>query len=135
MVSWSVKMWKLRNQQGPNYESLYGRGQLSIFIRGIIWFIYMLDKSCHDVLRMGGRVSTVVWEWSEVKSLSHVWLFAIPWTVAQVSKYWKKSNKGMTCRIRECSSFILSHVAVQFSKHHLLKIFFYPFYILLTPLS
>ena len=49
-------MWKLRNQQGPNYESLYGReGQLSIFIREIIWFIYMLDKSCHDVLRMEGE--------------------------------------------------------------------------------
>ena len=32
--------------------------------------------------------------------------------------------------IRKCSNFILLHVAVQFSKHHLLKRLFAPLYIL-----
>ena len=32
--------------------------------------------------------------------------------------------------VRECFSFILLHVAVQFSQHHLLKRLFYPLYIL-----
>ena len=32
--------------------------------------------------------------------------------------------------VRKCSNFILSHVAVQFSQHQLLKRFFSPFYIL-----
>ena len=32
--------------------------------------------------------------------------------------------------IRKCSNFILLHVAVEFSQHHLLKRFFVPLYIL-----
>ena len=36
---------------------------------------------------------------------------------------------------RECSDFILSHVAVQFSQHHLLKSLSFLHYIFLPPLS
>ena len=32
--------------------------------------------------------------------------------------------------VKKCSTFILLHVAVQFSQHHLLKRFFVPLYIL-----
>ena len=39
------------------------------------------------------------------------------------------------CSIRQCSSFILLHVAVQFSKHHLLKRLFFPYCVFLPPLS
>ena len=37
--------------------------------------------------------------------------------------------------VRKCSNFILSHVAVQFSQHHLLKRLFLPHCIFLSPLS
>ena len=37
--------------------------------------------------------------------------------------------------VRKCSNFILLHVAVQFSQHHLLKRLSLPHYIFLTPLS
>ena len=37
-------------------------------------------------------------------------------------------------RVRECSNFFLLHVAVQFSQHHLLRLFL-PHYIFLPPLS
>ena len=37
--------------------------------------------------------------------------------------------------VRKCSSFILLHVAVQFSQHHLLKSLFLPHCIFLPPLS
>ena len=37
--------------------------------------------------------------------------------------------------VRKCSNFILSHVAVQFSQHHLLKRLSLPHYIFLPPLS
>ena len=39
------------------------------------------------------------------------------------------------CGIRKCSSFILLHVAVQFSQHHLLKRLSLPHCIFLPPLS
>ena len=37
--------------------------------------------------------------------------------------------------VRKCSNFILLHVAVQFSKHHLLKRLFFPYCVFLPPLS
>ena len=37
--------------------------------------------------------------------------------------------------VRECSNFILLHVAVQFSQHHLLKRLSFPHCIFLPPLS
>ena len=37
------------------------------------------------------------------------------------------------CSIRECSSFILLHVAVQFSQHHLLKELSYLHCVFLPP--
>ena len=37
--------------------------------------------------------------------------------------------------VRKCSNFILLHVAVQFSQHHLLKRLSLPHYIFLPPLS
>ena len=37
--------------------------------------------------------------------------------------------------VRKCSSFILLHVAVQFSEHHLLKRLSLPYCIFLPPLS
>ena len=37
--------------------------------------------------------------------------------------------------VRKCSNFILLHVAVQFSQHHLLKSLFLPHCISLPPLS
>ena len=37
--------------------------------------------------------------------------------------------------VRKCSNFILLHVAVQFSQHHLLKTMSLPHYIFLPPLS
>ena len=41
----------------------------------------------------------------------------------------------LMCGVRECSNFILLHVVVQFSQHHLLKrLFFSPLYII-APLS
>ena len=39
------------------------------------------------------------------------------------------------CGFRECSNFILFHVAVQFSQHHLLKELYFLCYIFLTPSS
>ena len=39
------------------------------------------------------------------------------------------------CGVRECSNFILLHVAVQFSQHHLLKRLSFLHYIFLPPLS
>ena len=39
------------------------------------------------------------------------------------------------CGVRKCSNFILSHVAVLFSQHHLLKRPSLPHYIFLPPLS
>ena len=39
------------------------------------------------------------------------------------------------CGARECSDLILSHVAVQFSQHHLLKETVFPHYIVLPLLS
>ena len=39
------------------------------------------------------------------------------------------------CGVRECSHFILIHVAVQFSQHHLLKRLSFPHCIFLPPLS
>ena len=39
------------------------------------------------------------------------------------------------CGVRKCSNFILLHVAVQFSQHHLLKRLFLPHCIFLPPLS
>ena len=36
--------------------------------------------------------------------------------------------------VRECSDFILLHVAVQFSQHHLLKRLFFSHFIFLHPL-
>ena len=39
------------------------------------------------------------------------------------------------CGVRKCSNFILLHVAVQFSQHHLLKRLSLPHYVLLPPLS
>ena len=39
------------------------------------------------------------------------------------------------CSVRECSNFILSHVPVQFSQHHLLKRLSFLHYICLPPLS
>ena len=38
------------------------------------------------------------------------------------------------CGIRKCSNFILLHVAVQFSQHHLLKRLSLPYCIVLLPL-
>ena len=37
------------------------------------------------------------------------------------------------CGVRECSDFILLHVAVQFSQHHLLKRLSFPCYLFLSP--
>ena len=37
--------------------------------------------------------------------------------------------------VRKCSNFILLHVAVQFSRHHLLKRLSFPHCIFLPPLS
>ena len=37
--------------------------------------------------------------------------------------------------VRKCSNFILLHVAVQFSQHHLLKRLSLPHFIFLPPLS
>ena len=37
--------------------------------------------------------------------------------------------------VRECSNFILSHVAVQFSQHHLMKRLSFHYCIFLPPLS
>ena len=37
--------------------------------------------------------------------------------------------------VRECSSFILSLIAVQFSQHHLLKMLSLPYCVFLPPLS
>ena len=39
------------------------------------------------------------------------------------------------CGVRKCSNFILLHVAVQFSQHHLLKRLSLPHCIFLPPLS
>ena len=39
------------------------------------------------------------------------------------------------CGIKKCSNFILLHVAVQFSQHHLLKRLTLPHCIFLSPLS
>ena len=39
------------------------------------------------------------------------------------------------CGVRKCSNFILLHVAVQFSQHHLLKRLSLPHFIFLPPLS
>ena len=39
------------------------------------------------------------------------------------------------CGVRKCSNFILSHVAVQFSQHHLLKRLSLPYCVFLPPLS
>ena len=38
------------------------------------------------------------------------------------------------CGVRNCSSFLISHVAVQFSQHHLLKRLSLPHCIFLPPL-
>ena len=40
-----------------------------------------------------------------------------------------------SCGVRECSDFILLHVAVQFSQHHLLKRLSFLHCIFLPPLS
>ena len=68
------------------------------------------------------------WRWKEkVKSLSHAWLLATPWTAAYQAppsmgfsrqEYWSGVPLPSP---RKCSSFILLQVVDQFSQHHFLK--------------
>ena len=85
------------------------------------------------------------WKWKvKVKSSSPVWLLAIPWSAAYQAPPFmgfsrQEYRSGLPLPspygVWKCSNFIILHVTVQFSQHHLLKRLSLPHYIFLPPLS
>ena len=153
--------WESHGLQGNPISPFWRRSVLGVHWKNWCWswnsntfatsckeLTYLKRPQCWERLKAGGEgddrgwdgwmASLTQWTWVSVNSGSWWWTgrpgVLQSMGLQRVRHDWA-TELNWTDGVRKCSDFILLHVAVQFSQHHLLKKLSSPHCIFLPPLS